>query len=349
MGTQKIHTSPYHPQTNGQCERFNSTLIGMLGTLPPEKKSEWKNHIGMLVHACNCTWNSATGFSPYYLMYRRQPCCPVDFTLGLALHSTMVSTTSKFVQRMSEHVKWAHKKAETFQAKEAQFHKQNSNKRSRAAALEVGDMVLVCLTTFKDHHKIQDLWENWEYVVEKQPYPSVPIYVVHPKDGEGCSQTLHRNYLLPISSNLEQNEKDAPMARVEHTNTPAPVPSVDCETANAEPSGMVTSSTVGNMPQGSPDHPASLRCGTLTTQNWLPWRYQHFGLLADTSPTGIWDASVGLCICLHFISCLYTIFWGSIVWTCFTYSIACLLSTTHFGIEGNSLNVVSMVDFWMGE
>ena len=32
MGTQKMQTSPYHLQTNGQCERFNSTLINMLGT-----------------------------------------------------------------------------------------------------------------------------------------------------------------------------------------------------------------------------------------------------------------------------------------------------------------------------
>ena len=55
MGMQKIQTSPYHPQTNGHCERFNSTLINMLGTLPKEKKSEWKNHIGTLVHAYNCT------------------------------------------------------------------------------------------------------------------------------------------------------------------------------------------------------------------------------------------------------------------------------------------------------
>ena len=40
MGMWKIWTSPYHLQTNGQCERFNPTLINMLGTLPREKKSE---------------------------------------------------------------------------------------------------------------------------------------------------------------------------------------------------------------------------------------------------------------------------------------------------------------------
>ena len=64
-------------------------------------------------------------------------------------------------------------------------------------------MVLVCVTAFKGHHKIQDQWEDREYAVEKWPYPNVPVYVVCLRDGEGCSQTLHRNYLLPISSNIE--------------------------------------------------------------------------------------------------------------------------------------------------
>ena len=148
--------------------------------------------------------------------------------------------------------------------------------------------------------------------MEKWPCPKVPVCVVCPRVG-GCSWTLHRNYLLPISSKLEQNEKDASVAGVEHTNTSAPAPSVDSAPADAEPSRIATSYTTGNTCHGSPDQPAPLRCGTCTTQNQLPWRYQNFGLLADTSLPGIWDAWVSLCICLHFISCLYNILMGSMV------------------------------------
>ena len=137
--------------------------------LPPEKKSDWKNHIGALVHAYNCTQNLATGFRPYYYMYGRQPCLPVDVALGLAPHSVTAPTTSKFVQKMRECVKWAHKKAESFQAKEAQCHKLNYDRQSKAAALEFGNMVLVHVTAFKAHHKIQNQWENREYVVERWP------------------------------------------------------------------------------------------------------------------------------------------------------------------------------------
>ena len=134
-------------------------------------------------------------------------------------------------------------------------------------ALEVRDMVLVCVTAFKGHHKIQDRWENREYVVEKQPYPNVPVYVVCPRDGEGHSWTLHRNYLLPINSNMEWGKMDKPVARVGNTTSPTPVPPVDSVPADAGSSEMTPPSTAGSTPQGSPDHPAPLRCGTRTTQN----------------------------------------------------------------------------------
>ena len=77
-GVQKLQTSPYQPQTNGKCERFNGTLLNMLGTLTPEQKKDWKSHVPALLHAYNCTRNAATGFRPYFLLFGREPRLPVD-------------------------------------------------------------------------------------------------------------------------------------------------------------------------------------------------------------------------------------------------------------------------------
>ena len=69
LGVQKTKTTPYHPQGNGMTERFNRTLLSMLGTLKPEQKANWAVHVPSLVHAYNCSRHESTGFSPYYLIF----------------------------------------------------------------------------------------------------------------------------------------------------------------------------------------------------------------------------------------------------------------------------------------
>ena len=65
---EKVHIAPYHPMTNGQCERFNSTLCNMLGTLSEKEKIDWKAHLSSMIHAYNCTQHPSTTYSPYFLM-----------------------------------------------------------------------------------------------------------------------------------------------------------------------------------------------------------------------------------------------------------------------------------------
>ena len=46
----KFRTTPCQSMGNELTERFNRTMISMLGTLDREQKHNWKNHINPLVY-----------------------------------------------------------------------------------------------------------------------------------------------------------------------------------------------------------------------------------------------------------------------------------------------------------
>jgi hypothetical protein len=199
----KLRTTPYHPQTNGQCERFNHTLINMIGTLKEDKKADWKAHITHLVHAYNCTRNHATGFSPYFLMFGRQPRLPVDVSFGIHQENMgSFGTKTKYVQKLRERMKWAFAKAKHVSDCSGQRSKKKYDQKVRGQKLQVGDVVLVRVNAFRGRHKLQDRWEQDEYIIIGQPHVDMPVYQVRPIVG-GKLRTLHRNYLLLLRSTDE--------------------------------------------------------------------------------------------------------------------------------------------------
>ena len=187
----KLHTTPYHTQGNGQCERFNSTLCNMLGTLSEEEKSDWKSYQGCMTHAYNCTKHTSTTYSPSFLMFGRHPRLPVDVEFGLPKHNCGDnSSKSRYVPKIRR----------TFQ--QAQKYKSSYDKSIKGPQLQEKDVVLVIIVAHKGRHKLQDKWEPEEYVVIEQPIAGTPMYKVQPVNG-GNIRTLHRNLLLPLGVKLE--------------------------------------------------------------------------------------------------------------------------------------------------
>lgn len=191
----KIRTTPYHPRGN-PVERFNRTLLNMLGTLTNEEKPRWREFVKPLVHAYNCTRNEVTGFTPYELMFGRQPRLPVDLAFGLPVQGGQRLSHSQYVQTLKSRLQESYKMATANAAKTANRNKTRYDKRVTASDLDVGDRVLIRNVRLRGKHKISDKWEATVHVVVRRA-GTLPVYTVKPENAEGPLRTLHRDLLLP--------------------------------------------------------------------------------------------------------------------------------------------------------
>ena len=194
-GMEKTRTTPYHPSGNGMCERFNRTLLHMLGTLDDHQKANWKDYVAPVVHAYNTTKHNSTGFSPFYLMFGRHPRLAVDVYFGHQPNGRRSKGQSKFIKDLSSRLGFAYDLA-TKNSKAAQARQKKVYDRSPIAnKIEIGDEVLV--RNFTPSGKLDNYWEGHIYIVKAKPNSDIPVYVVQRKGAIGRERTLHRNNLKP--------------------------------------------------------------------------------------------------------------------------------------------------------
>ncbi|XP_051953222.1 retrovirus-related Pol polyprotein from transposon opus [Xyrauchen texanus] len=217
-GIHKVRTTPYHPRGN-PVERFNRTLLQMLGTLENEKKSRWKEFVKPLVHAYNCTRNDTTGFTPYELMFGRQPRLPVDLAFGLPA-DTPIKSHSQYVRDLKSRLRESYEVATKNARKVAERNKRRFDKHVIASTLEEGDRVLVRNVRLRGKHKLADKWEQDVHVVVRK-IRDLPVYTVQPERKEGPLRTLHRDLLLPCGFLQPSNSEERPKQKVRRPRTRA--------------------------------------------------------------------------------------------------------------------------------
>lgn len=202
-GIRKTHTTPYHPAGNGQCERFNRTLLSMLGTLAEVQKEDWDNHVAELVQAYNNTPHPSTGYSPYFFMFGRHAKLPLDMMLGSG--DSFSGTVGSWVHHHHNRLLTAYKQAQAQAQKSQMVQKRGFDRRVKGAPLLPGQRVLVLNKRSRVRGKLENKWEADPYVIVSQPNPDLPVFVVKPETSLGEERVLHRNMLSPCMFKVLEN------------------------------------------------------------------------------------------------------------------------------------------------
>eukprot|EP00253_Pinus_taeda_P026991 PITA_26991 len=74
-------TTPYYPQENGQVESSNKIIEAILTKTIASHRRDWAARLPEALWAYRTTWRSTTGYSPYQLVFGKQPIFPIEFEI----------------------------------------------------------------------------------------------------------------------------------------------------------------------------------------------------------------------------------------------------------------------------
>lgn len=168
-------TTPYHPQGNGQVERFNRTLLQMLRTLTDRQKANWKDSLNKLIYAYNCTRSEVTGFSHFYLLYGCSPRLLVDMLFR-------VSNPHNYMEKWKQGMEEAYKITRENAQEAALKSKHHYDSKMKSSVLQPGDCVLIRnLTPRGGPWKLRNHWEDTIHTVVRQVGEDIPVYELRPE------------------------------------------------------------------------------------------------------------------------------------------------------------------------
>ncbi|CAF1477404.1 unnamed protein product, partial [Rotaria sp. Silwood1] len=78
IGVTHLYSTVYHPQTNGQIERFNATMDGKIAALYNERRTDWDEVLQFVTFNYNTSIHATTKQTSFEMMHGRQVILPFD-------------------------------------------------------------------------------------------------------------------------------------------------------------------------------------------------------------------------------------------------------------------------------
>jgi transposase InsO family protein len=108
IGVTHLYSTPYHPMTNGQIERYNATMDSKIAALSNEKRTNWDEQLQYVTFNYNTNIHTTTGETPFEMMYGRSPILPFDQqqpTINLVQNPQHITELKQYLATLTERAK----------------------------------------------------------------------------------------------------------------------------------------------------------------------------------------------------------------------------------------------------
>ena len=168
LGIAQTRTSAYHPQGNGQVERFNRTLESMLAKVVSEHQTDWDYHLPQVLFAYRTAIHDTTGFTPFHITFGHSPVLPLEAMIGIPPRQKHKDVPS-FVDKVhnSLHTAYATVRANITSAH--QHNKEHYDKKRPFLPYSVGDLVWLHVSAVKPGRtkKFASQWKGPYTVIDR--------------------------------------------------------------------------------------------------------------------------------------------------------------------------------------
>uniref|UniRef100_A0A8C2IIM4 ribonuclease H n=1 Tax=Cyprinus carpio TaxID=7962 RepID=A0A8C2IIM4_CYPCA len=148
LKVQQRRTTVYHPQTDGLIERFNQTLKQMLRRVAAEDKRDWDQMLPYVLFGIREIPQASTGFTPFELLFGRQPRGLLDVAREAWEQQPAVHrTTIEHVREMRERIDRVMPIVREHLVKAQQAQQRHYNRAAQPREFQRGDHVLVLVPT----------------------------------------------------------------------------------------------------------------------------------------------------------------------------------------------------------
>jgi hypothetical protein len=194
-----LHTSAFHPRSNGTIERFNALFISMLTKYGRGDRQKWDTYILQSLFACRIRTHAVTRETPFFLTYGIEPTIPGDEQKLDELARSTQDVRAHELELLGER-----REAARLRCKQSgENAKRRYDQRATPRLFDVGQWVLMRNET---HQKFQSK-NRGPY----QIYKICPLHTYHrPKRGRKIVTRLDSTYISRGLARLEPSRVQLP-------------------------------------------------------------------------------------------------------------------------------------------